>query len=163
MESKNHKLAFLGIFSTVAIIFGYVESLVPVFVGIPGIKLGLANLAVLFILNRYSFKEAAAVSLIRILVIGFMFGNLFSIVYSIAGAFLSMTVMTIILKKTDFSLVGVSVAGGVTHNVGQLLMAMCIVESTSLIYYAPALLISGVITGLLIGWLTTETSKRIHF
>lgn len=163
MRNNNRKLAFLGIFSAVAIIFGYVESLVPVFVGIPGIKLGLANLAVLFVLYRYSMKEAAAVSLVRILVIGFMFGNLFSIVYSIAGAALSMTVMAIMLKKTDFSLMGVSVAGGVTHNVGQLMIAMCIVESTSLVYYAPALLVSGVITGLLIGWLTTETSKRIHF
>lgn len=163
MRNNNRKLAFLGIFSAIAIIFGYVESLIPVFAGVPGIKLGLANLAVLFVLHRYTFKEAAAVSLVRILVIGFMFGNLFSIVYSIAGAALSMTVMTIMLKKTDFSLMGVSVAGGVTHNVGQLIIAMCIVESTSLIYYAPALLVSGVITGLLIGWLTTETSKRIHF
>lgn len=162
MSEKNRKLAFLGIFSTVAIIFGYVESLVPVFIGIPGVKLGLANLAVLFVLHRYSWKEAAAVSIIRILVIGFMFGNLFSIVYSMAGAALSMTVMTIMLKKTDFSLMGVSVAGGVTHNIGQLIIAMGIVESTSLIYYAPVLLVSGVVTGLLIGILTTETSKRIH-
>lgn len=163
MRKDTRKLAFLGIFAAIAIIFGYVESLVPVFVGIPGIKLGLANLAVLFVLHRYSFPAAAAVSLVRILVIGFMFGNLFSIVYSIAGAALSMTVMTIMLKKTDFSLLGVSVAGGVTHNVGQLVIAMCIVESTSLIYYAPALLVSGVITGLLIGTLTMEVSKRIHF
>lgn len=163
MKSNNHKLAFLGIFATIAIIFGYVESLVPVFVGIPGIKLGLANLAVLLVLSRFSIKEAAAVSLVRIFVIGFMFGNLFSIVYSIAGAALSMLVMTIMLKKTDFSLMGVSVAGGITHNMGQLFIAMCIVESGSLMYYAPALLVSGVVTGLLIGWLTTETSKRIRF
>ena len=111
------KLAYLGLFSAVAIIFGYVESLIPFFMGIPGIKLGLANLAVLFLLQKYSVKEAALVSVVRILVIGFMFGNLFSILYSLAGAFLSLTVMTLMIKKTDFSLVGVSVAGGIAHNV----------------------------------------------
>ena len=86
----KQKTACLGLFSAVAIILGYVESLVPVFAGIPGIKLGLANLGVLFILKKYSFREAALVSVVRILVIGFMFGNLFSILYSLAGAALSM-------------------------------------------------------------------------
>lgn len=158
---RSKKTARLGLFTAVAIIFGYVESLIPVFAGIPGVKLGLANLAVLFILKKYSWREAALVSFVRILAIGFMFGNLFSILYSLAGALLSLTVMTVMLRKTSFSLIGISVAGGVTHNIGQLLVAMCIVSSTSLIYYAPVLLISGVITGILIGILTTEVSKRI--
>jgi heptaprenyl diphosphate synthase len=158
----NHKTAYLGLFSALAIIFGYVETLIPVFAGIPGIKLGLANLAVVFILEKYTWKEAVIVSFIRILVIGFLFGNLFSIVYSLAGAALSLTVMTLLKKKSDFSLVGISVAGGVSHNVGQLIIAILVVENASLIYYAPALLISGVITGLLIGWLTTEVSRRIR-
>ena len=155
------KLAYLGLFSAVAIIFGYVESLIPFFMGIPGIKLGLANLAVLFLLQKYSAKEAALVSVVRILVIGFMFGNLFSILYSLAGAFLSLTVMTLMIKKTDFSLVGVSVGGGIAHNVGQLIIAMLTVSSLNLIYYAPALLISGVITGIVIGKSTEEVAKRI--
>lgn len=155
------KTAYLGLFSAAAIILGYVESLIPVFAGIPGIKLGLANLAVLFILERYTYREAALVSLVRILVIGFMFGNLFSIAYSLAGAVLSLTVMTLLKKREDFSLIGISIAGGVTHNVGQLIAAMVIVENTSLLFYAPALLISGVITGLIIGGLTAETLKKI--
>ena len=159
---KSKKTAWLGLFSAVAIIFGYVESLIPFFAGIPGVKLGLANLAVLFILKKYSWREAALVSFVRILAIGFMFGNLFSILYSLAGALLSLTVMTVMLRKTSFSLIGISVAGGVTHNIGQLLVAMCIVSSTSLIYYAPVLLISGVVTGILIGILTAEISKRIR-
>lgn len=158
----NHKIAYLGIFSALAIIFGYVETLIPVFAGVPGIKLGLANLAVLFILARYTWKEAAFVSVIRIIVIGFLFGNMFSIIYSLAGAALSLTVMTLLKNKSDFSLMGISVAGGISHNVGQLIIAMLLLETGSLIYYGPALLISGVITGLLIGWLTRETSKRIH-
>ena len=159
----KRKTAYLGLFAAVAIIFGYVESLVPVFAGIPGIKLGLANLAVLFILDRYSFKEAALVSVVRILVIGFMFGNLFSILYSLAGAALSMTVMTIMLKKTSFSLIGVSVAGGVSHNIGQLVIAMLILHSSSVFLYAPALLVAGVAAGIVIGGLTSEILKRVRF
>ena len=157
----KRKTAYLGLFAAVAIIFGYVESLVPVFTGIPGIKLGLANLAVLFILDRYSFKEAALVSVVRILVIGFMFGNLFSILYSLAGAALSMTVMTLMLKKTSFSLIGVSVAGGVSHNIGQLIIAMLIVNNASVFVYAPALLVAGVLAGILIGGLTKEVVGRL--
>lgn len=157
----NKKIAYLGLFSAVAIIFGYIETLIPVFAGIPGIKLGLANLAVLFILERYSWKDAALVSLIRILVIGFLFGNLFSIAYSLAGASLSLLVMTLLRRRQGFSIMGISIAGGVSHNIGQLLVAILIVENTSLMYYAPALLVSGVVTGFLIGILTSETIKRI--
>lgn len=159
----NHKkTAYLGLFAAVAIIFGYVESLIPFFAGIPGMKLGLANLAVLFILEKYTWKEAALVSAVRILVIGFLFGNMFSILYSLAGAALSLTVMTLMKKFSGFSIPGISVAGGVSHNIGQLIVAALIVENTSLLYYAPALLISGVVTGLLIGLLTGEVAKRIR-
>lgn len=160
---KQKKIAYMGLFAAIAIIFGYVESLIPFFAGIPGIKLGLANLAVLFILETYTWKEAALVSIVRILVIGFMFGNMFSILYSMAGAALSLTVMTLMKRFSGFSILGVSVAGGVSHNIGQLIIAALIVENTSLFYYAPVLLISGVITGILIGILTGEVTKRIHF
>ena len=158
----KQKTACLGLFSAVAIILGYVESLIPGFAGIPGIKLGLANLGVLFILKKYSFREAALVSVVRILVIGFMFGNLFSILYSLAGAALSMTVMTLMLKKTSFSLIGVSVAGGVSHNIGQLIIAMLIVQNASVFVYAPALQEAGVAAGIVIGGLTNEILKRVH-
>ena len=159
---KQKKIAYMGLFAAIAIIFGYVESLIPFFAGIPGIKLGLANLSVLFILETYTWKEAALVSMVRILVIGFMFGNMFSILYSMAGAALSLTVMTLMKRFSGFSILGVSVAGGVSHNIGQLIIAALIVENTSLFYYAPVLLISGVITGILIGILTGEVTKRIH-
>lgn len=159
---NNKKTAYLGLFAAVAIIFGYVESLIPFFAGIPGIKLGLANLAVLFILETYTWKEAALVSAVRIVVIGFLFGNMFTIIYSLAGAALSLFVMTLMKKSSGFSILGISVAGGVSHNIGQLIVAALIVENTSLLYYAPVLLISGVITGLLIGFLTKEVTKRIH-
>lgn len=158
----HKKTAYLGLFAAIAIIFGYVESLIPFFAGIPGMKLGLANLAILFILEKYSWKEAALVSTVRILVIGFLFGNMFSILYSLAGAALSLTVMTLMKKFSGFSILGISVAGGVSHNIGQLIVASLIVENTSLLYYAPALLISGVVTGLLIGLLAGEITKRIR-
>lgn len=157
----KRKTVYLGLFAAVAIIFGYVESLVPIFTGIPGIKLGLANLAVLFILDRYSFKEAALVSVVRILVIGFMFGNLFSILYSLAGAALSLTVMDLLKKHSGFSLIGISVAGGATYNIGQLIVAMIVVSNTSLMIYAPALLVAGVLAGILIGGLTKEVVGRL--
>lgn len=96
---NQKKLSYLGLFAAVAIIFGYVESLIPFFAGIPGMKLGLANLAVLFILEKYTWKEAVLVSVVRIIVIGFMFGNLFSILYSLAGAALSLAVYDFHEKK----------------------------------------------------------------
>ena len=137
------------------------ESLFPFFAGIPGIKLGLANLAVLYILEKYTWKEAALVSAVRIVVIGFLFGNMFSILYSLAGAALSLAVMNLMKKRAGFSILGVSVSGGVSHNIGQLIIAALIVENAAFLYYAPVLIISGVITGLLIGLLTREVAKRI--
>lgn len=159
---NQKKTAYLGLFAAVAIIFGYIESMFPFFAGVPGMKLGLANLAVLFILETYTWKEAALVSAVRIIVIGFMFGNMFSILYSLAGASLSLTVMTLMKKKSGFSILGISVAGGVSHNIGQLIIASLTTMTSSLLYYSPALLISGVITGLLIGTLTREVQKRIR-
>ena len=135
---NQKKTAYLGLFAAIAIIFGYVESLIPFFAGIPGMKLGLANLAVLFVLERYTWKEAALVSIVRIFIIGFMFGSGSSIMYSLAGATLSLIVMVFVKNKIGFGQLGVSVA-----------------------YYAPALMVSGVITGLLIGVLTKEVLKRI--
>ena len=158
---NTKKISYLGLFSAIAIIFGYVESLIPVFAGIPGIKLGLANLSVLFILYRYSMKDAAFVSVARIFVIGFLFGNMNSILYSLVGAALSLFSMALIRKLTDFSIYSISVTGGVMHNIGQLTVAMLVVESTSLMFYAPILMISGMITGLLIAMLTKEVLKRI--
>ena len=158
---NTHKIAYLSIFSALAIIFGYVETLFPVFIGIPGIKLGLANLAVLFILHRYTWKDAAFVSVIRIIVIGFLFGNMFSILYSLAGAALSILVMTLIRRNTQFSTIGVSVAGGVFHNIGQILMAMLLLGTAELGYYLIVLTVTGTISGILIGLCGGMLVKRI--
>lgn len=163
MKKTNSELPYLGLFTALAALLGYIETLIPVFAGIPRMKLGLANLAVLFCLIRYSYKEAAFVSITRVLIVGFLFGNTFGIIYSLAGAVLSLIVMALLHQKTMCSTVMISMCGGISHNLGQLLIAMLIAENTALIYYAPALLISGVLTGLLIGIVTEETLKRIRF
>ncbi len=155
------KVAYFGVFTALALIFSYVESLIPIHFGIPGVKLGLANLVVVIALYRMSLKEAYLLSIVRIVLAGFMFGNLFSILYSLAGAVFSLTVMSM-LKKTDkFSVFGVSMAGGVFHNVGQLIMAMIVLKSLSIGFYFPVLLISGMITGFLIGFVANEMMKRL--
>lgn len=146
--------------AALAIIFGYVEMLLPVFFVVPGMKLGLANLVTVFVLYRYRAKEAAVISLIRIVVIGFLFANLFSIPYSLAGAALSLLCMTAARRFSGLSIVGVSILGGVTHNLGQLIVAALVVENGNVFYYFPALLISGLVTGALIGIVTGEILKR---
>ena len=125
----------------------------------PRIKLGLANLVTVFILYTYSYKEAAMVSFIRILVIGFLFGNLFSILFSLAGAALSLACMTLAKRYLGLSIAGVSIVGGVTHNLGQIVVAALVVENVNLFYYFPALLIAGLITGFLIGILSGRNLK----
>ena len=159
MNEKIRKTAYLGLFSAIAIIFGYVESLFPL--GIPGVKLGLANLVIVFLLYLYGIREAIAVSFIRILVIGFLFGNLFSILFSLAGAAISLAVMVLLKKTKGFSVVGVSVAGGVAHNIAQIIVASFVVGNLNLFWYLPVLLISGVTAGFLMGILATEVLKRI--
>ena len=146
--------------AALAIILGYVEMLLPVFFIVPGMKLGLANLVTVFVLYRYRAKEAAVISLIRIVVIGFLFANLFSILYSLAGAALSLLCMTAARRFSGLSIVGVSILGGVTHNLGQLIVAALVVENGNVFYYFPALLISGLVTGALIGIVTGEILKR---
>lgn len=146
--------------AALAIIFGYVEMLLPVFFVVPGMKLELANLVTVFVLYRYRAKEAAVISLIRIVVIGFLFANLFSILYSLAGAALSLLCMTAARRFSGLSIVGVSILGGVTHNLGQLIVAALVVENGNVFYYFPALLISGLVTGALIGIVTGEILKR---
>lgn len=157
----NRKIAYLGVFCAAAVLLGYVETLIPVFVTVPGMKLGLANLAAMVVLYRWGFREALFVQIVRISVIGFLFGNLFAIAFSLAGGLLSLSVMGILKRTGGFGTVGVSVAGGVSHNIAQIIVAALIVENFRVIYYLPPLLVSGVVTGILIGILSAETQKRL--
>ena len=157
----KHKIAFLGMFTAFALIASYIESLIPFYFGIPGVKLGLTNAVIVLVLYLMGTKEALAVSVARILLAGFLFGNLYSILYSLAGGMLSFLVMVLLKRWNRFSVIGVSMAGGVFHNVGQILVAMAVVENVSLAYYMPPLLVSGVITGMLIGVAAREVLKKL--
>lgn len=157
----KNKAAYFGVFTALALIFSYVESLIPIQFGVPGIKLGLANLLIVIFLYKRNAKEALLLSVVRIVLSGFMFANLFSILYSLAGGVLSLIVMAFLKKRGTFSVIGVSVAGGVAHNLGQLIVAMFVVETYRVGYYFPVLLIAGVLTGMLIGIIAAEVLKRL--
>lgn len=139
-----------------AMIFSYVESLIPINFGVPGMKLGIANLVTVTGIYFLALPEILLVVVMRVLLIGFMFGNGMSIIYSLAGGILSVLVMTLLKRAKGFSEVGVSIAGGIAHNIGQLIVAAIVVENMKLVYYLPALLIAGTITGCLIGMLSKK-------
>ena len=161
MKNKRGRVAVFGVFTALALIFSYVELLIPINFGIPGAKLGLANLVTIIVLYKSDWKEALLLSVVRIVLAGFLFGNLFGILYSLAGGILSLAVMALLKRSGAFSIIGVSMAGGVSHNVGQLIMAMLVVETYAVGYYLPVLLIAGLITGTLIGIAGREMLKRL--
>lgn len=155
------RVAYFGVFTALALIFSYVETLIPISFGIPGVKLGLANLIIVIALFKLKLKETYLLSVVRILLSGFLFGNYFSIIYSLAGALLSLSVMALLKRAGGFSIIGISIAGGVFHNIGQLFVAMAVVEMFQAAYYVPVLLVAGLLTGCLIGILAQEMLKRL--
>ena len=152
----------LALCTSAALLLSYVEMLIPpIFTGIPGIKMGLPNIAILLVLYRAGAKEAAAVSFIRIVIISILFGNITMFWYSLAGATLSLAVM-ILLKRIDIlSSVGVSVAGALAHNIGQILVAMLLMQTTQIGYYMIVLSITGAVSGIFVGLLGGFVIKRI--
>lgn len=154
------KTAYLSMISAFAIVLSYVESLIPIPIGIYGIKLGLANFVILICLYKLGIKEAMMVNLVRIAVIGFLFGNLYSILFSLAGAAVSLAVMALLKKTGFFGMAGVSAAGGVAHNLGQLAVAAALVSEERLFLYMPVLTAGGVITGTIIGILAQITVNK---
>lgn len=155
------RVAYFGVFTALALIFSYVETLIPVNLGIPGVKLGLANLIIVVALYKMRLSEAYLLSVVRVLLAGFIFGNYFSIIYRLAGGLLSLTVMALLKKWGGFSLQGISIAGGVFHNIGQLIVAAVVVETFSVTYYFPVLLVAGLLTGLVIGIVAEMMLKRL--
>ena len=147
----KNKTAFMGLLLAFALILSYIETLIPFQTGIPGVKLGLANLAVVLSLYLFTWKEAILLTTLKAVLSGLMFGNLFMIIYSLAGALISCMIMILLKKTGGFHVPIVSVAGGVMHNMGQLLVAVFVVETYSIFYYIPVLMIAGLITGLVIG------------
>ncbi|MBR6657408.1 MAG: Gx transporter family protein [Oscillospiraceae bacterium] len=148
---KTKKVAMLGLTIALAMIMSYIEALVPLSFAVPGIKMGLANIVIIFVLYKIGTKEAILVSLIRVILVSLLFSNVMAMAYSISGAVLSLGIMWI-LKKTDkFSVIGVSIAGGIMHNVGQIIMAVILLGTEQIALYLPVLIITGTATGVVIG------------
>lgn len=162
MRSKTKKVALLGIMTSVALILSYIEAILPpIWSAVPGIKMGFPNIVIIFILYRFSVKEAAIVSFIRIFIVALLFGNVMTLAYSCAGAVLSIVIMAILKKINAFSVVGTSVVGGVAHNVGQILVAIFLFDTVQIGYYMAVLAITGTIAGVFIGLAGALLLKRL--
>ena len=159
---ETRKIARMGLLVALSMILSYVESLIPAFVAVPGLKVGLANIVVVFALFTLGPIEALAVSLIRVVLSSLLFGSVLSLLYSLSGALLSLVGMILMKKAKIFSTTVVSVTGGVLHNVGQILVACLVLETDVLLYYLPVLILSGTITGAVIGIIASLVIKRLE-
>ena len=157
---KASKVAQYGLITALGLVLSYLESLVPS-LGVPGVKLGLPNIAIVFALYRLGWRDACIISLVRVFLVFLLFGNGAGLAYSLAGAALSLSLMGLLKKTGRFSSVGVSVAGGVAHNAGQILVAMALLETARLAWYLPVLWISGTVAGVLIGIVSGVLVKRV--
>lgn len=158
---STKRLAADGLFLALSLVVSYIEVLLPIPVGIPGVKIGLANGVIMVLLFFTTWKRTLGISVIRILLVGFLFGNPMTIVYSLAGGILSLVVMALLKKINGFSEVGISVGGGVAHNIGQLSVAVLLMENARIYYYTPVLLVTGTIAGVIIGVLSALLLKKI--
>ena len=159
---KTKKVAFLGMCIALSMILSFVESQIPPLVAVPGVKVGLPNIVMVFMLYKVGAKDTAIVSILRVILVGILFGTPLSMIYSLVGAALSLIGM-IILKKTNlFAPVTVSVVGGILHNVGQIATACFVMDTAEIAYYLPVLLITGTIAGVLIGLCAAMILKRLE-
>lgn len=159
---KTRKLTVMALTTALAMILSFVESQIPAFVAVPGVKMGLANIAVVFAMYKLGWKEAVLISLIRVVLVSMLFGSIAAMFYSLAGAALSLLGMGLLKKTGKFTEIVVSVAGGILHNIGQIAMASILLETDALKYYLPFLLISGILAGVVIGIVSAVMVKRIQ-
>ena len=155
------KLARYALLTALAMVLSWLESMVPVSAAAPGMKLGLTNLVVIFALYRMGLREAAAISLVRVALVSMTFGNAYSFAYSLAGAVLSLAVMALLRHTARFSILGVSIAGGVCHNLAQVLVAMAVLGTGRIAWYLPPLLVSGALAGVAVGAVGGILTARI--
>ena len=152
MMNRTKKITLTALFTAFAMVLSYVEFLLPPIVAaFPVVKIGLPNIIIIFLLYKFSFKEAACVSFLRLLLSALLFGNAMTLAYSAAGAVLSLTVMVILKKTGIFSAVGVSIAGGISHNLGQIIVAIMILQTREIGYYMIVLTVTGTIAGIFVG------------
>jgi heptaprenyl diphosphate synthase len=162
MRVNTKKLVTIAASVAVAMLLSFVESQIPAFFPIPGIKLGLANVATVFILYKLGWREAIAVSAVRVSLSSILFGSVSAFFYAIAGATLSLAVMMLLKLTKVFSRSVVSVAGGVAHNIAQIGVSMLILQTDVVILYLPALIISGIVTGAVIGLIAAMLVDKVN-
>ena len=160
-SSSAQFVARVALMASLALIFSYIEAIIPYNPGIPGIKLGIANVVTVIALYKYGWNEAASVSVIRIIVAGLLFNGVFGMLYSLAGAVLSLIGMVGLKKTGLFSAIGVSMAAGVLHNMGQLFVAAALIEDLRIFFYFPVLLFSGIAAGILVGIISTMVLRVV--
>lgn len=153
------KIAYSSMLTALAMILGYVETLIPFSVGVAGIKLGLANLVVLMGLYYMPSKQVFVILAARIVLSAFMFGSMASLIYSMAGGVVSFLVMLGLKRLKGFSIVGVSIAGGTAHNIGQFIVAVCVLKSWGIVYYLPLLMTGGAAAGLAVGVVARQAGR----
>ena len=158
---STKKIAFLGLSIAIALILSYIESQIPALIAIPGIKVGLPNLIIIVILYKIGWKEAVVVSILRIFLVSLLFGNVQTMTFSLAGATVSLLSMILLKKLGDFSCITVSIVGGVSHNVGQIIAACLWTLTAQVAYYLPVLLVSGTLAGAVIGLISGILVKRL--
>lgn len=162
-RNKIRRIVMLGLLTSVAMILSYVESLLPPLLpAVPGIKIGLPNVIIIFLLYKAGYRSAAAVSLIRVFLVALLFGNIMTLAYSLAGAMLSLTLMALCKRFDVFSTVGVSIVGGVTHNLGQILVAIALFDTVQLGYYMIVLAFTGTVAGVFIGLAGSLLLRRLE-
>ena len=159
---KSSKIPQMGLMIALAFVLSYLESLLPIQIGIPGAKLGLANIVVLIAIVQFGEKEALFLTVARTVLSGITFGSLYSMAYSLSGGILSTILMSFMHKVKKFSIIGISVVGGVTHNMGQLVIAMLVLKSLDLKYYSGFLILCGILTGVLTGLVCKSVLQNIR-
>ena len=162
MTIGTKKLTALALTISFAMILSYIESRIPAFVAVPGIKIGLANIAVIFALYKFGIRESLIVSIIRIILVALLFGSTVSMLYSLAGGILSLIAMILLKNLTPLNEISISVCGGVLHNIGQIGMACILLGTNVILYYLPFLLFSGIIAGIVVGIGAALMIKRIR-
>ncbi len=163
MKSKTKKIAILGVLTSVALVLSYLEAIIPpIYSAVPGIKVGLPNIVIILILYRFGFKQAISVSLMRVFIVALLFGNAMTLAYSLSGAILSLLAMVLFRKIDKFSQVGVSIIGGVMHNLGQVLVAIVLLHSTLIGYYMLILTFTGTLAGVVVGIAGSLLIRRLE-
>ncbi len=163
MRNKTRRIALLGVLTSVALVLSYLEVMLPpISTAVPGIKMGLPNIIIIFLLYKFGLKEAVTVSLIRVFIVALLFGNVMTLAYSVVGAVLSLGLMTLFKKLDFFSQVGVSIIGGISHNLGQILVAIFLFDTIQIGYYMIVLSITGTIAGVVIGIISSILVKKLE-